>query len=149
MTTRQRPRWATFRGLLAATGLSFVLAGAACEGADSYIYTARRHDPARGCLEPYAAVEVVDGPGVAATCPETCLTVGSDVFVTTMCPPLPAIATELQNDDEACVAARRASAVTCGEDDAADGSTSTGSDGSGPDATTDLDAASSDGGDGG
>lgn len=94
---------------------------AACEGAESYIFTARRYDAAGACLEPYAAVEVVDGPGAAATCPETCLTVGTDVFVTTMCPPIPAIATELQADAAACVAARAVSGSTCGaEADSAD-----------------------------
>ncbi len=88
---------------------------AACGGAESYVYTARRYDPAGACLEPYAPVEVVDGTGAAATCPETCLTVGSDVFVTTMCPPIPAIATELEANADACALARAASASSCGQ----------------------------------
>lgn len=126
---------------------------AACEGAESYVYTARRYDPAGACLEPYAPVEVVDGPPVAATCPETCLTVGTDVFVTTMCPPLPAVATELEADAEACVAARAVSGSTCGEEEEVDGSTPP--DGSAVDAGAaeasaagpDLDASAPDSGD--
>ena len=151
-------RSALVRGHLRKTSLVLVLglaAIAACEGADSYVYTARRYDAAGACLEPYAPVEVVDGPGVAATCPETCLTVGEEVFVTNMCPPLPAIATELQADAEACVAARGVSGSTCGEEPEADasadpdaGSTGDGSTGDASASAPDLDATTPDAGDG-
>lgn len=95
---------------------------AACEGADSYVFTARRFDPTGACLDPYSPVEVVDGPGAAATCPETCLTVGTEVFVTTMCPPIPAVATELEADAAACIAARAVSGSTCGAEPEGDAS---------------------------
>ncbi|MBX3209818.1 MAG: hypothetical protein KF764_32600 [Labilithrix sp.] len=131
------------RAALGALTLALV-AAAACEGAGSYVFTAQRFDASAACLEPYRAVEVVEGPGVAATCPASCLTVGAEVFVTTMCPPLPTIATELAEGDEACVAARAALGTTCGEEPA------TATDGSAPDgsAPSDLDANAEDAGDG-
>ena len=151
-------RAALLRGHLRKTSIILVLALAAiaaCEGADSYVYTARRYDPAGSCLEAYAPVAVVDGPGVAATCPETCLTVGPEVFVTTMCPPLPAIATELQADAEACIAARGVSGSTCGAEPEADASpdpdaaaTRDGSTGDASPPGPDLDATTPDAGDG-
>jgi hypothetical protein len=117
----------------------------ACETADSYVYTARRYDPIGACLEPYKAVEVVDGPGAAATCPESCLVVGTEVFVTTMCPPLPTIATELEADAADCIAARAVASMTCGEDgdvaaeeDTGSANDASSSDGSAP--APDLDA---------
>jgi hypothetical protein len=142
---------------------SFVLVGAvaaaaACDAADSYVYTARRYDADAACLHPYHAVEVVEGPGAAATCPETCLTVGNEVFVTTMCPPLPTIATELEANAEACIAARRASSRTCGAEPESDASstdpdaavpTTDASDSSAPSPSTDLDATTPDAGDSG
>jgi hypothetical protein len=138
---------------LLAIGFVVLAAGVACEKADAYVYSARRYDSARVCLEPYHPVEVVEGPGAAATCPETCIGVGDDVFLTTMCPPLPTIATELPADNEACVAARNASRTTCDEaaelDAAADGDSSTPPEddaGGGP--SRDLDATSPDSGDG-
>ena len=146
-------RSALLRGHLRKTSIVLVLALAAiaaCEGADSYVYTARRYDPAGACLEPYAPVEVVDGPGVAATCPETCLTVGAEVFVTNMCPPLPDIATELQADAAACIAARGVSGSTCGEEPEGDAGADPDSGATG-DASTpgpDLDATTPDAGDG-
>lgn len=128
-----------------------VAAGVACEAADSYVYTARRYDAARACLAPYRPVEVVEGPGAAATCPETCIGVGDDVFLTTMCPPLPTIATELASDDEGCVAARRVSSVTCDEKLELDGAAPDDSgnalgDGAAP--APDLDASAADAEDG-
>lgn len=126
-------------------------AAAACESADSYVYTAQRFDAAAACLEPYRAVEVVEGPGVAATCPASCLTVGVEVFVTTMCPPLPTIATELALDDEACVAARGALGTTCGKEPAdTDADAESADDGAAADgsASPDLDASATDAGDG-
>ena len=101
--------------LVAAAALGAIAATGACEETASYVYTARRYDPDAACLEPYRPVEVVDGPGAAATCRASCIAVGEDVFVTAMCPPLPLNATELDFDSEVCVAARGASSVTCGE----------------------------------
>ncbi|MDF2695530.1 MAG: hypothetical protein K0S65_3913 [Labilithrix sp.] len=128
-----------------------VAASVACEAADSYVYTARRYDAARACLELYRPVEVVEGPGVAATCPETCIGVGDDVFLTTMCPPLPTIATELAAEDEGCIAARRVSSVTCGEELELDGAAPDDS-GNAPDdgapPAPDLDASAADAEDG-
>jgi len=154
----RRIRWEVLRGHLANTSLALALALvtiAACEGAESYVYTAQRYDPAGACLEPYAPVEVVEGPGVAATCPETCLTVGTEVYVTTMCPPLPAVAAELAADAEACIAARAVSGVTCGEEAEPDASSmhdgSAPSDDGGADGSTqgpDLDATAPDASDG-
>ena len=115
---------------LAATATLATIATAACVSADSYVYTAQRFDPAGACLEPYRAVEVVEGPGVAATCEASCLTVGGDVFVTTMCPPLPTVATELASDDAACMAALAALKTTCGEEPGDSADSGAGADGS-------------------
>lgn len=117
MTTTMRTH------LLPLAAVLVVAAGivAACEEAESYVYTAQRFDAVADCLEPYSPVEVVSGPGAAATCEPACLMVGKDVFVSTMCPPLPAIATELEPDDEACVAALSVLGRTCGVEPSADG----------------------------
>jgi hypothetical protein len=91
--------------LLLAIGAALIIA---CEEADSYVFTARRYDPDAACLEPYKSIEVVPGGSVSSRCPLSCLTVGSDTFVSTVCPPLPANATALQLDAEACLLALEA-----------------------------------------
>ena len=101
---------------------------AACVGEEKYVYSARRYDPDADCLDPYSPVESVPGEGAGSRCPPSCLTTGGDVFVTTMCPPLPAIATAVPGSAEDCKAALAALAArrTCGGDtpDAAAGADS-------------------------
>ena len=91
-------------GLAATTGL------ASCISTDSYVYTAQKYDPTADCVSAYQAVEVVHGSGASATCPAACLMVGGDLYVSTLCPPLPAIASAVDSDAGACVAALKAAA---------------------------------------
>ena len=89
---------------------------AACVGEEKYVYSARRYDAEAACLDPYAPVETVPGEGAGSRCPASCLTAGGEVYVTTMCPPLPAIAEAVPADAKECVAALAASKTgrTCG-----------------------------------
>jgi len=91
----------------AVLGGSLLQAGglASCLTTESYVYTARQYDPAADCLNAYAAVEVVSGSGARSTCRAACLTVGPDLYVSTMCPPLPVIATAVAADAGDCIAA--------------------------------------------
>jgi hypothetical protein len=87
--------------------LLFVVVGVllACERADRYIYTAQKFDPAAGCLGAYEPIEAVTGSGVSATCAPTCLLVDGELYLSTLCPPVPTIAEEVPAADEACRAA--------------------------------------------
>jgi hypothetical protein len=88
---------------------------ASCISTDSYVYTAQKYDPTNDCVNAYAPVEVVNGSGASAKCAPVCLMVGTDVFVSTLCPPLPDIATAVDADAGACLAALAAAAsgATC------------------------------------
>jgi hypothetical protein len=105
-----------FAFAFAAAGIAMALA-VACEGTQSYVYSAQKYDPAGDCLASYTSVETVNGPGAGTMCPAACLSVGADLYVSTMCPPLPAIATAVPNDMGACPAALAAAARggTCDE----------------------------------
>jgi hypothetical protein len=76
-----------------------------CLRTESYVYFAQRYDPNGDCLEGFKAVEVVNGSGASSSCPATCMTVGADLLVSTVCPPLPANATEVPADAGDCIAA--------------------------------------------
>ncbi len=97
-------------GAAASVGAASLLGGsvASCLSARSYVYFAQKYDPTGDCLEAARPVEVVNGSGASGTCKATCITVDGDVLVSTMCPPLPAIATELPADAGDCVAALKA-----------------------------------------
>ncbi|HEY8077983.1 MAG TPA: hypothetical protein VIF62_27845, partial [Labilithrix sp.] len=77
---------------------SVLAALASCEDVRSYVYNAQQYDATNGCLNDYSAVEVVEGSGSNAYCAPTCFSVGATVYVSTQCPPLPAVATELPAD---------------------------------------------------
>ncbi len=104
-----------------------------CLTTQSYVYSAQKYDPAGDCLESYAAVEVVNGTGTSSACPAACLTVGADLFVSTMCPPLPVIATAVPADAGDCIAALAAAkrGGTCEEPAEADASKDANTDASG------------------
>ncbi|MBX3192527.1 MAG: hypothetical protein KF819_36400 [Labilithrix sp.] len=98
------------RRSLVPVALAALLAGAAalavsCISTDTYVYTAQKYDPASACLEAYAPVETVAGEGASALCAPSCLAVGAALYVSTMCPPLPAIATEVAADASDCIEA--------------------------------------------
>lgn len=97
-------------GTLAAASGATLLGGSvtSCLSAESYVYFAQRYDPTNDCLESYKPVEVVNGSGAGSKCRATCMTVGADLLVSTVCPPLPAIATEVPADAGDCIAALKA-----------------------------------------
>jgi hypothetical protein len=113
MATTSLTRFSRFAFATAVVGAAGSLLGAtllggsvtSCLTTQSYVYYAQRYDPTGDCLETSRAVEVVNGEGASSACPAMCLTVGADVLVSTVCPPLPAIATELEADAGDCIAA--------------------------------------------
>lgn len=78
---------------------------AACLGAETYVYWAQQYDDANDCLKAYTPVETVTGGGTSSFCEPICLTVDDALFVSTICPPLPPIATQVDPKDPACIAA--------------------------------------------
>lgn len=96
-----------FRVLAAAAivGAAAAVGGAACLTTESYVYSAQKYDPAADCLATYGAIEVVNGSGAGTTCPAACLSVGEDLYVSTVCPPLPTIATAVAADAADCIKA--------------------------------------------
>ncbi|MBS2018478.1 MAG: hypothetical protein JST00_36775 [Deltaproteobacteria bacterium] len=100
--------------------------GAACVTTETYVYTAQKYDAANACVEDYRAIEVIDGKGAKSTCPASCLLVNGELFVSTMCPPLPAVAAAVALDAADCKAAIGAPSCSAqepgdgGEDEAGD-----------------------------
>ncbi len=127
-----------FRGA-ATTALLAAAAMVACIATDSYLYSAQKYDPAGDCLTGAKAIEVVQGSGASAKCPVTCLMVGEDLYVSTLCAPFPTIATVVDADAGTCIAALAAAAKggTC--DNPADGG-ATHADADAGDAAPDEDA---------
>ena len=133
----------TFGGSLVATG-----GLTSCLSPASYVYTAQKYDPTNDCVNGYTPIEVVKGSGASANCPAACLMVGADLYVSTLCPPLPDIATAVDSDAGTCIAALAAAASggTCdmpvsteaGTDDAGD---EAGDQDADVDSSTDTDAA--------
>lgn len=76
----------------------------ACE-VPFYVYSARPWNAADACVEPYVPLDRVDGEGAGSSCPAVCLSVGRQLYVSTVCPPLPPSATEVAATDPACRAA--------------------------------------------
>jgi hypothetical protein len=119
-----------------------------CLTTQSYVYFAQRYDPTGDCVEAYEAIEVVNGSGASSTCPAACLTVGADLYVSTVCPPLPAIATEVEADAGDCILALAAakSGGTCdapadggdGDEGGADAEVEAGDEDGGADAEVDA-----------
>jgi hypothetical protein len=102
-------------------GISVTLGAlAACEDADVVVYTAQRFNPEAGCLEPYKPIEVVSGPG-GELCSPLCLLVGADLYVSMVCPPVPANARLVPRSSPECRAALAVDASCAAEADAGDG----------------------------
>jgi hypothetical protein len=124
---------------LAAFAIAATLSSGACIRTESYVYSAQKYDPAAACVSAYSPIELVTGPGVGSRCPATCLTMGGELYVSTMCPPLPTIATDVAADSPDCKAALAAAATggTC--EAPADGGTSgDGGDGNAPEGDADI-----------
>jgi len=128
----------TFGGSVVTTG-----GLTSCIATDSYVYTAQKYDPTNDCVNGYKPVEVVKGSGASATCPPMCLMVGADLYVSTLCPPLPDIATAVDSDAGTCPAALAAAASggTCDNPVASEAGTDDGgAEGGDQDADTDAEA---------
>ncbi len=61
----------------------------ACKGDTTHIFSARRFDPARACLDPYTAVDVVSGDDTGGSCALVCIFGASEYYVTRQCAPYP------------------------------------------------------------
>lgn len=123
--------------LLLAAGSALVVA---CIEDDSYVYSAQKYDAANACVGDYHAIEIIDGNGAKSTCPKACFEVNGELYVSTVCPPLPAIATSVASntpDCKAALAAPSCSAPSDGGDDA-DGDEDGGDSGGEPDAERDA-----------
>lgn len=81
---------------------------AACDDRNVYIYSAARFDPDNACLEDYAALDTLPGEGASARCSARCMTFEGALYVSTVCPPLPAGAEQVPANASECVAALRA-----------------------------------------
>lgn len=107
-------------GLLRGASIGALLVGGltagifACETTESYVYSAQKYDPTADCLAPYAPVEIVNGEGASANCPNVCLALGDDLYVSSMCTPLPIGATPVAADAGPCIAALAAAARDAG-----------------------------------
>lgn len=101
---------------LLARALFLVAAGSAlavaCVEVDSYVYSAHKYDSANACVGDYHSIEVIDGTGAKSTCPKACLEVNCALYVSTVCPPLPAIATPVASASPDCKAALAAPACS-------------------------------------
>ncbi len=106
----KRARWVTL--------LLGGLAAAACDQTAPSVYTARFYDPVAKCLDEYTPIGLVDNGKLSALCPPTCLLVGADLYVSTVCGPYPDEGmTVLPADSQDCVnaiALLQAPKGTCG-----------------------------------
>ena len=78
-----RPR-RLLAAILALHTLAALLTLTACEDRPVHAFVAARYDPVRDCLEPSAAVDVLEGPDPGASCEARCWQSPSgEVYVTT------------------------------------------------------------------
>lgn len=68
---------------------AFVVLVGACKGDATHIFSARRFDPARACLDRYAAVDVVSGDDTGNACALVCIANANEYYVTRQCAPYP------------------------------------------------------------
>ncbi len=92
--------------LLGITAWLGALAG--CDESGPRVYTAQRHAVEAGCLEAYAPIGLVEAEALSALCAPVCLSLGEDLYVSTLCPPYPAEASIEPEDSEGCTAALEA-----------------------------------------
>lgn len=119
--------------LLLAAGSALAVA---CIEVDSYVYSAQKYDATNACVGDYHSIEVIDGTGAKSTCPKACFEVNGELYVSTVCPPLPAIATAVASNTPDCRAALAAPSCSEPADGGEDGDG--GDDGGEPDAEIDA-----------
>ena len=76
-----------------------------CDESGPRVYTAQRHAVEEGCLEAYAPIGLVEAEALSALCPPVCLSLGEDLYVSTLCPPYPTEASVEPDNSEGCSAA--------------------------------------------
>ena len=96
------------------------LASSSCEEYGPRIYTARLYRVGARCLEPYTPIGVVQAGELRATCERQCLSLDAQLFVSTVCPPLPARVETVNAEVPVCALALGAfdALATCGVSDA-------------------------------
>jgi hypothetical protein len=67
--------------------------GEGCEEYGPRVYTAAPYRVARGCLDAYAPLGLVQARDLGAQCAAVCLREGGTLYVSSVCPPYPAEAT--------------------------------------------------------
>jgi hypothetical protein len=95
---------------LLGAGAALGLLGPGCDESGPRVYTAQRHAVEQRCLETYAPIGLVEAETLSALCPAVCLSLGEDLYVSTLCPPYPAEASIEPADSEGCAAALAAPA---------------------------------------
>jgi hypothetical protein len=115
---------------LLAVAASLCASVVACDdGPQSHVYVAMLYEPARACLDPSTTLAIIGTPNGSLECYRKCLVedappaVGAElVYVSTMCPPYPAVITDATGTDPACQAALAAydDGAVCGEDAGSD-----------------------------
>jgi len=70
--------------------LALLFAAAACDGATSHVYGGDKLDT-KGCLDPYSAIDVIDGPSTGQSCAPVCIVdpSGPFTYASTDCAPYP------------------------------------------------------------
>jgi hypothetical protein len=101
------------RAIVAALLLGPIVVVVAC-GAEHYVYTARKYDADAACLDPYKSIDFVNGDSVSSTCAPNCFEYAGETFTSTMCPPLPDLATALDAEAPECKAAVTLYDAACG-----------------------------------
>jgi hypothetical protein len=94
------------------------LGAVACDQTAPSVYTARFYDPVGKCLEDYTSIGLVDNGKLSALCPPTCLLVGADLYVSTVCGPYPdegmMVLPAKSQDCVAAIALLQSAKGTCG-----------------------------------
>lgn len=95
------------------------LGSSSCEEYGPRVYTARLYRVESRCLEPYTPIGVVQAGELHVDCAQ-CLSLDGELYVSRVCPPLPARADPLKPDASACALpfAAFAADTTCGASDA-------------------------------
>ncbi len=92
-----------------AAGLFAALASVgACAEREVYIYSAARYDEAADCIAPYSSLETIEGEGASVRCSPKCISFEDELYVSTVCPPVPTGAELVPPEDPTCAAALRA-----------------------------------------
>jgi hypothetical protein len=76
-----------------------------CAESGPRVFSAQRYRADLGCVEGYAALGLVEAEDVGAFCEPVCLSQNEELFVSTVCPPYPALASLEPPETLDCAAA--------------------------------------------